>query len=179
MRSTRSSAYRWAVAAALALIAVVHAAESLRITPLVRDDRVLVSFELADAYTDPVRQAIASGLRTTFTYELELRTVVSMWMDRTIATAVATASDQYDNLTRRHTLTRTVDGRVEDMLVSDDEQVVRRWLTEWTRLPLCETSKLDRTRDYYVRISARARPSGESLLGLARTISGQAKMTLR
>ena len=63
--------------------------------------------------------------------------------------------------------------------VSDDEQVVRRWLTEWTRLPLCETSKLDRTRDYYVRISARARPSGESLLGLARTISGQAKMTLR
>jgi uncharacterized protein DUF4390 len=179
MPSKRSSAYRWAAAAALALIVVVQAAESLRITPIVRDDRVLVSFELADAYTDAVRQAIGSGLRTTFTYELELRTVVSMWMDRTIATAVVTASDQYDNLTRRHTLTRTVDGRVEDMLVSDDEQVVRRWLTQWTRLPLCETSKLDHARDYYVRISARARPTGESLLGLAKTISGQAKMTLR
>ena len=161
--------------AALVFAVVAHAAESLRITPVVAGDRVLVSFELADAYTDAVREAIASGLRTTFTYELELRTVVSIWMDRTIATAVVTGSDQFDNLTRRHTLTRTVDGRVEEMLVSDDESVVRRWLTMWNRLPLCETAKLDPVRDYYVRISARSRPSGESLLGLAKTISGQAK----
>jgi hypothetical protein len=155
----------------------VRAAESLRIVPIVSDDHVLVSTELTDAYTDDVRAAIASGLRTTFTYQLELRTVVSIWMDRTVATAVATASDQFDNLTRRHTLTRTVDGRVEDVLVSDDEKVVRQWLTMWSHLTLCETSKLDPSRDYYVRISARARPSGESLLGLARTISGQARFT--
>ena len=165
------------VAAALALATVAHAAESLRITPAVRDDHVQVSFELTDAYTDAVRESIASGLRTTFTYQLELRTVVSIWMDRTVATAVATASDQFDNLTRRHTLTRTVDGRVEDVLVSGDEKVVQQWLTTWSRLTLCETSKLDPSRDYYVRISARARPSGESLLGLARTISGQARFT--
>jgi Domain of unknown function (DUF4390) len=160
------------------VLTIAHAAESLRITPVVRDKHVLVSFELADAYTDAVRQAIASGLRTTFTYQLELRTSASIWMDRTIATAVATASDHFDNLTRRHTLTRTVDGRVEDVLVSDDEKIVRLWLTTWNRLPLCETSKLDPTRDYYVRINARARPSGESLLGWAKTISGQAKFTL-
>jgi hypothetical protein len=166
------------MAAVVVSVSVVLAAESLRITPMVGGDRVLVSFELADAYTDAVRQAIASGLRTTFTYQLELRTAVSIWMDRTIATAVVTASDQFDNLTRRHTLTRTVDGRVEEVLVSDDEKVVRKWLTTWSRLPLCETSRLDPARDYYVRISARARPSGESLLGWTRTISGQAKFTL-
>jgi hypothetical protein len=165
------------VTAALAFVTVAHAAESLRITPTVRDKHVLVSFELTDAFTDSVRQAIASGLRTTFTYQLELRTAVSIWMDRTIATAIVTGSDQFDNLTRRHTLTRTVDGRVEEVLVSDDEKVVRQWLTMWNRLPLCETAKLDPSRDYYVRISARARPSGESLLGLARTISGQARFT--
>jgi hypothetical protein len=156
---------------------MAQAAETLRITPIVGEHHVLVSFELADAYTDAVRQAIASGLRTTFTYQLELRTSASIWMDRTIVTAVVTASDRFDNLTRRHTLTRTIDGRVEDALVSDNENVVRQWLTTWNRLPLCETSKLDPTRDYYVRINARARPSGESLLGLARTISGQAKFT--
>ncbi len=167
----------WSAAAALVSLTMAQAAETLRITPIVRDKQVLVSFELADAYTDAVRQAIASGLRTTFTYQLELRTSASFWMDRTIVTAVATAADRFDNLTRRHTLTRTVDGRVEDMLVSDDETVVREWLTTWNRLPLCETSKLDPTRDYYVRISARARPSGESLIGLARTISGQAKFS--
>lgn len=152
-------------------------AESLRIVPAVRDETVLVSFELTDAYTDEVRGAIASGLRTTFTYDVELRTVVPMWMDRTIATSVVSISDQYDNLTRRHMLSRTVDGRVEAAIVTEDEAVVRKWLTNVDRLPLCQTAKLDASRDYYVRISARARPRGASLLGWVNATIGQATFT--
>src|SRR5712692_7993386 len=87
----------------------VRAAEIQRIVPMVRDDKVLVSFELADAYTDDVREAIASGLRTTFTYDVELRMSVAAWVDRTIALAVVSTTDQYDNLTRRHSLSRLVD----------------------------------------------------------------------
>src|SRR5712692_6810898 len=94
--------------ACIATGAIVRAAESLRIVPIVRDDKVLVSFELADAYTPDVREAISSGLRTTFTYDVELRMVVPAWVDRTIATVVISSSDQYDNLTRRHTLSRTI-----------------------------------------------------------------------
>jgi hypothetical protein len=157
--------------------AAVAAAESLRIVPIVRDDEVVVSVELADAYTDEIRAAIASGLRTTFTYDVELRLVVPVWIDRTIASAVVSTSDQYDNLTRRHSLTRTVNGRVEEVLVTDDESLVRRWLTTLTRTPLCRTSKLDPARDYYVRIRARSRPLGASLLGWGGAITGRAKFT--
>ena len=98
-----------------------RAAESLRIVPIVSNDQVLVSFELADAFTDEVREAISSGLRTTFTYEIELRMVVPLWVDPKICTAVVSAVDQYDNLTRRHSLARTVDGRVEEDAVVEDE----------------------------------------------------------
>ena len=94
-----------------------------------------------------------------------------------IATVAVSASDQYDNLTRRHILSRTVDGRVEESSVTEDASVVERWLTTFTRLPLCRTSKLDSSRDYYVRISARSRPHGSSLLGWANAITGQAKFT--
>ena len=66
--------------------ATVGTQESLRITPFINDNRVVVSFELNDAYNDGVREAIASGLRTTFTYELQLRTPA--WIDRTIGTTV-------------------------------------------------------------------------------------------
>ena len=59
--------------------------ETLRITPFVNDNHVVVSFELNDAYTDAVREAIASGLRTTFTYELELRTPVARTADAWLA----------------------------------------------------------------------------------------------
>ena len=178
MRFNTRSRLVWMAAAIVAAGVVVRAAESLRIVPIVRDNKVLISFELADAYTEPVRDAIASGLRTTFTYDLELRTVVPLiWFDRTIVTATVAASAQYDNLTRRHTLTRTVDGRVEEVLVTDDAAVVKMWLTTWARLPLCDTSKLDPTRDYYVRIKARTRPFSESLLGWTKSITGQAKFT--
>jgi uncharacterized protein DUF4390 len=157
--------------------AAVRAAETIHITPIVRDSQVLVSFELSDAYNDAIRETIASGLRTTFTYELELRTIVPSWIDRTIAGVVVSVSDQYDNLTRRHTLSRSVDGRLEDVTVTENDAVVRTWLTSWTRLPLCPTSKLDQTRDYYVRVTARTRPHGGSLLGLARTVTGQTRFT--
>ena len=156
-------------------VSTVRSDETLRITPSISGKRVVVSFELNDAYTDSVREAIASGLRTTFTYELELRTPA--WIDRTIGTTIVAATDHYDNLNRRHTLTRTVDGRVDDVLVTEDDAVVKTWLTKWTRVPVADTATLDPARDYYVRVTTRARPLGGSLLGLTKTITGQVKFT--
>jgi hypothetical protein len=156
-------------------LAPLGAEETLRIVPFISDNRVLVSFELNDAYTAEVREAIASGLRTTFTYQLELRTPA--WIDRTVGTAVVSTTDQYDNLTRRHTLTRSIDGKVEDVLVTEDEAVVKTWLTKWNRVPVADTARLDPARDYYVRVTTRTRPPGGSLLGLTRTITGQVKFT--
>jgi hypothetical protein len=164
----------WSVVLLLA-VTMVRSEETLRITPFITDNRVVVSFELNDAYNDAVREAIASGLRTTFSYLLELRTPA--WIDRTVGTTIVATTDHYDNLTRRHTLTRTIDGRVEGVLVTEDDAVVKSWLTKWSRVPVADTSKLDPTRDYYVRVTTRTRPLGGSLLGVTKTITGQVKFT--
>jgi hypothetical protein len=169
--------FAWSLVAFLLLPGIVGGAESLRIVPIVHDDEVLVSVELNDAYTDVVRETIASGLRTTFTYEVDLRMLVPAWVDRTIVSSVISNTDQYDNLTRRHSLSRTVDGRVESALVTEDESIAKKWLTTLTRLPLCRTAKLEAGRDYYVRIRARTRPYGSSLLGWASAVAAQAKFT--
>jgi len=155
----------WCVLAVLGSAGVAHAqgGQQLRVMPLVHDDHVLVSFELADGLTEEVRAAILSGLRTTFTYTVELRLDVPAWVDRTIATATVTNSVEYDNLTRRHTLGRTLDGRVEDNRVTEDESIVRDWMTNLVRFPLFRTSLLEANRAYYVRVSASARPSNGSI----------------
>jgi hypothetical protein len=150
------------------LLAVAHAAsaqvrQELRVVPLVNGDHVLVSFTLTDGLTDEVRAAIRSGLRTTFTYAIELRLDVPVWVDRTIATATVTHSVEYDNLTRRYALGRVVDGR-EEVSVTADEDLVREWMTNLVRFPLFTTALLEPNRAYYVRVSASARPSGGSLL---------------
>ena len=167
----------WCVVGIVLLETVASAAETLKIVPLVSNGEVLVSFELADAYTQEVRDAIASGLRTTFTYDVELRMPVAGWVDRTIATAVITTSSQYDNLTRRHTLSRAIDGRVLEVVLTENDATVREWLTTLKRIPIYQTSRLDASHDYFVRIRARRRPSGTSLFGLASTITGQARFT--
>lgn len=150
----------------------------LRIVPLVRGDHVLVTFELADGFTDEVRAAIQSGLKTTFTYTVDLRLEVPAWVDRTIATSVVSNSVEFDNLTRQHSLVRVVDGRVDNSQVTENEALVRQLMTSFQRLPLFRTSILQPNREYYVRISAVARPTnGAFLWPWGSGTSGQAKFT--
>jgi hypothetical protein len=137
--------------------------QTLRVVPLVRDNHVLVSFELTGGLTGEVRDAIRSGLRTTFTYTVELRLDVPAWVDRTISTATVATSVEYDNLTRTHHVQRVLDGRVNQTLATQDEAKVRDWMTNLTRFPLFSTSLLEPNRDYYIRVSATARPSNGSV----------------
>jgi len=137
--------------------------QTLRVVPLVKDDHVLVSFELTGGLTDEVRDAIQSGLKTTFTYTVELRLDVPAWVDRTISTATVATSVEYDNLTRTHNVVRMLDGRVEDALSTQDQDVVRTWMTNVNRSPLFSTSLLEPNRDYYIRVSATARPTNGSI----------------
>ena len=155
LRTSDMRIVRSVVLALILTIAIVSvsAAEGVRIIPLVRDDAVLVSFELTDGYTPAVKDAVHSGLKTTFTYEIELRQDVPVWVDRTI-----------DNLTRRATLTRTLDGHVESTETTEDEAVIRQWMTTFQKMPLFKTGELETNREYYVRVRATARPTNGSML---------------
>ncbi len=143
--------------------AIAQGTQSLRVVPLVRDDFVLVSFELTGGLTDEMKGAIQSGLKTTFTYLIELRLDVPAWVDRTISTATVATSVEYDNLTRTHDVVRMLDGRVEQALRTQDDAKVREWMTNLTRFPLFSTTLLEPNRDYYIRVSATARPSNGSI----------------
>lgn len=154
------------------------AQDGLRVVPLVRDDQVLVTFNLADGFTDEVRAAIQSGLKTSFTYNVDLRLDVPGWVDRTIGTATAASSVEFDNLTRRYDLVRTVDGRVVESKQTEDEAVVRQWMTAMRQLALFRTSLLEANREYYVTVRATARPSNGSILWpFGSSASAQAKFT--
>jgi hypothetical protein len=167
----------WCIVIVCVTSIALQAAQTLRIIPTFHDGQVLVSFEVEDGYNSDVRDAIASGLRTTFSYNVELKMHATMWVDPVVATSVVTISDRYDNLTRRHTLTRTVDGREQDSITTENESTVRQWLTSLDKLPICRTTKLEANRDYYVRISARVIPDHTSMLGWTSAIVGRTPFT--
>ena len=105
------------VAAAVCMVAVatprvVRAQDDVRVTTLAREGHVLVSLELHGAYTAEIRDAVASGLETTFSFDIELRQAVAFWLDRTVDRTSVSASVRYDGLTGRYRVTRTVDGHI-------------------------------------------------------------------
>jgi hypothetical protein len=157
--STRvSSCLRVFVIAFVFGVAAVRAdAQDLSVTPIAREGQVFVSFELSNGFSADVRDAIQSGLPTTFSYDVELRRSSTI-LDRTVAALTIDASVRFDNLTRRYQMSRTIDGRVEDARPTEDQDAVRRWLTHFERVPLSSTMALEANGDYYVRVRARTRP---------------------
>ena len=138
--------------------------KGLQVVPVVRGDHLNVTAELRDGLTSDVRAAIDSGLKTIFTYTIDLRLDVPGWIDRTIATAVITNSVEYNNLDQRYTLESRVDGKDLKPEITKDALRVRQWMTRLEALPLFSTRILQPNREYYVRVSATARPSYGSIL---------------
>jgi Domain of unknown function (DUF4390) len=152
---------RAACAALLCVTAqvVLSAAQAIQVTPVVRDGRVYVSFKLSDAFNnEEIRAAIHSGLTITFVYDVDLRRSAAAWVDRTIDAATVSAGVQYDNLARRYHVTLRADGRLEDTKTVDREDQARRWLTEFDRLNLFSSERLEQHVEYYVRVRARTTP---------------------
>jgi hypothetical protein len=177
--------YFRSVLLAFALIAVTAAAgqaqsqaETLRVRPLVKDGQVLVSFNLNGGLTDEMKAVVQSGLRTVFTYTVELKMRQAAFFDRTVATAIVSTSVDYDNLTRRHTISQSRNGRVEQSIVVEDPVQVAQLVTNFDRLALFDTKLLQPNRDYYIIVRADARPrSNASLWPFSGTASGLAKFT--
>lgn len=142
----------------LAFVLLAPAADAIRVTPLVRDGDVLLSFTAPGAVTGELREAIRSGLVVTFTYDIALRQGVFLWFDRTLGETEVAASVRFDNLTRTYHVTRMVDGRVIWSESSASEDQVRGWLTEFDRLKLFSGGTLQPNAEYTVDIRARISP---------------------
>ena len=147
------------------LAATVPTEQTLQVAPLPRDGQVLVSFKLNQELTDDIRAKIHSGMLVSFIYKVDLRRGSAAWFDRTLASAVVKATVRYDNLTRRYHVTRTIDGRMGAAETTDSEQVAWAWLTsQFEKLPLFSSVRLESNGEYYVRVRAHAAPRNASFV---------------
>jgi hypothetical protein len=139
---------------------------------------VLVSFKLAQELTEDIREAIHSGLTYSFVYKVDLRRGSAVWFDRTMASAVVTATVRFDNLTRRYHVSRLLDGRTDRVETTDREEVAWSWLTTgFDRMALFSRVPLQANAEYYVRVRAHSSPrnaaflmpwQGDDVVGLAK-----------
>jgi uncharacterized protein DUF4390 len=156
------------------------ALQAIQVVPLAREGRVWVSFQLSDGFTDEVKDAIHSGLTTTFAYDVDIKRDGAFWFDRTVAAANVSASVKYDTLTRAFTVTRALDGRMDGAERTENEAIVRNMLTKFERLPLFSSAGLEPNAEYYVRVRAHTTPRTTWALWTLwdrREVAGIAKFT--
>ncbi len=138
--------------------------DDIQVVELTRDDVIYVSFAYPNGFTEDMRAALRSGLETAITYQIELRRQMPVWFDKTLVSVTLTSSAKYDNLTRLHRLSRTIDGRGEEQpKVTSNEEDVRQFLTSVgsppeERLALFKTTGLERNAEYLIVVRARSKP---------------------
>ena len=130
----------------------------ITVAPQARGDSIVVSFSTPRVVTPAVEQAIASGLATTFTYDVELRRPSLFWFDKLVASARIAVTVRFDPLTRRYHVTLLQDGRVAEERTTDHVTEVRQWVSVFDRLPLFSTRELEEHTEYDVRVRGRTSP---------------------
>ena len=130
----------------------------ITVAPQARGGSILVSFSTPRAVTPAVEQAIASGLPTTFTYDVELRRPSTFWFDKLVDSARIAVTVRFDPLTRRYHVMLLQDGRVAEERTTDKVEDMRRWVSTFERLPLFTTRELQEHTAYDVRVRGRTTP---------------------
>ena len=130
----------------------------ITVAPQARGDSIVVSFSTSPAVTPAIEQAIASGLPTTFTYDVELRRPSAFWFDKLVDSARIAVTVRFEPLMRRYHVTLLQDGRVAEERTTDHVEDVRRWVSTFDRLPLFTTRELQQQTTYDVRVRGRTSP---------------------
>ena len=59
----------------------------------------------------------------------------------------------YDNLTKRYSLTREVDGEIDKTAIVADTDAMRRFMTSVESLSVIEVSMMEPNDEYYLRVN--------------------------
>lgn len=118
---------------------------------VVEGEHYVASCRLNGGLTPEILEEIDAGLETTIGYRLQCLRTRHGLPDETILKRRIRCTVRYDALTKQYTLTRRVDGEVQDTRVTPDAQVMRSFLTALHRIPLVGVADLVPDQEYYLR----------------------------
>lgn len=150
---------RLAACGAAAVMAVAPPAPAeIRVTPVVANGRVAVSFASPAALGADARELVESGLLMTLTFAVDLKAPSAAWFDRTIAHVALSSSVKYDNLTGVYHVSRMREGHVIWSERTNRFADAQTWLTTFERVAVADDTLLQPNAEYYIQVRMRSSP---------------------
>lgn len=117
----------------------------------VEGDMYVASARLRGGLTPEILEEIDAGLETTIGYRFNLYRRRAGLPDESLIKRRVRCTVRHDALTRQYTLTRRIDGEVQDTRVTGDARAMRDFLTSLDRVPLVPRVDLLEGQAYYLR----------------------------
>ncbi len=148
------------VEAAVLWLALLLAAEpagkpelmDLRVT--VEGRRVTVSFQLANAFREPILERLQSGLPTPFVFEFGLFRDHKRWFDRRLDAAELEVATTYDAVTREYLIHYKRDGKLVESRVVRELAELEQAMSHFDEVPLFTLGEV--SRKWRLLVKARA-----------------------
>jgi hypothetical protein len=140
------------VCVAASLQAARAAAPSLADLKVSRDGEVYAaSCRLQDGLTPELLEEIAAGLETTIEYRLHVCRRRAGWPDQVVVKRRVACTVRHDALARQYTLTRRIDGDLQDSRVTAEPEAMRQFLTTLQDVPLIKAAELPAGEEHYLK----------------------------
>jgi len=114
-----------------------------------------VSFDVENCFTEKMEEAIQSGIRTTFTFYIQLYQKRSWWKDRKIASVEFRHTVQYHPIQKVYQVKL---GESHSSLVASSLEEAKKLMSEVKELEIRSSSQLDPGVPAYFRIKAELDP---------------------
>lgn len=116
-----------------------------------RDD-LLVYMNVEGAFTDKMKNAVLSGVPTTFSFYVELYKERNLWFDNKIADIKITHTLKYNNLKKEFIVKRSWENA--DPIVTQSFEEAQKLMAEIDSLKIVPLSELEKGGHYQIRAKA-------------------------
>lgn len=116
-----------------------------------RDD-LLTYFEVKNAFTDKINQAVKKGIPTTFSFYISLYKVSNSLLDKEIADIQIKSTVKYNSLKEEFSISRP--WKDEKPSVTKSFEEAKSWMTEVDNLRVIPLENLIKGDKYQIRIKA-------------------------
>ena len=149
MRSTLGIAALCAIASLRTAGADAPSLADLKV--LRQGEAYVAAARLEGGLTPELLEEIAAGLETTIEYRLHVCRRRTGWLDQVLVKRRVACTVRHDALTRQYTLTRRIDGDLQDTRVTADPSAMREFLTTLQGVPLIKAAELPAGEECYLK----------------------------
>ncbi len=116
-----------------------------------RDD-LITYFNVKQAFTEKISQAVQNGVPTSFSFYVSLYQTSDSWLDKKIAEKKITSTLKYNSLTQEYTVSRP--WKEEKPAATKSFEEAKSWMTEIDNLRVIPLENMTKGDKYQIRIKA-------------------------